>query len=217
VDIDPEKLQLAEFDSLDDGGFDPEQVRETLRKAAERIRELERDGVRSVGDSVNAVLELATKTGEELVDKANSDADAIRAAAETDSGRIADDAAEVAAKHIADGEKLAAEKVEAAQGQVDKIVTDAETEARDRATTVINDAQRRLDDLLAAERNVHDRLQAAMTDIQASLTRVGVDQAAELLLTVEEPTELEGASWADDNGGDGDSSNGKSESNRKSA
>ena len=42
---------------------------------------------------------------------------------------------------------------------------------------------------------MHDRIQAAMTDIQASVTRVGVSQEAELALTVEDPTGE--PSWAD--------------------
>jgi hypothetical protein len=50
--------------------------------------------------------------------------------------------------------------------------------------------------LLAAERDVHDRLHAAMTDIQASVSRVGVSQSAELALTVEDPNAE--VNWADD-------------------
>ena len=65
---------------------------------------------------------------------------------------------------------------------------------------VIKEAQQRLDRLLAAERDVHDRLQAAMSDIRNSVGRVGVDQDAELALTVEDPspTVAEDATWADD-------------------
>ena len=66
--------------------------------------------------------------------------------------------------------------------------------------TVINEAQQRLDRLLAAERDVHDRLQAAMDDIQASVSRVGVSQAAELALMVEDPTA--DLPWADASGDD---------------
>jgi hypothetical protein len=87
-----------------------------LRKAAERIRSLERDGVKSVSESVSAVLEQAVKSGEELVSA-------------------------------------------------------------------------------AAERDVHDRLSAAMTDMQASVSRVGVSQAEELALTVEDPSD--DVTWAD--------------------
>jgi hypothetical protein len=195
VDVTPEDLERAEFDSTD-GGFEPDAVRELLRKAAERMRALERGGVKSVSESVGAVLEQAVKSGEELVAPATKDGDAIRGAAEADATRIADDAAAVAAKRIAEGEKASAELVEAASTQVEEILATAEKNARDRSTQVINEAQQRLDRLLAAERDVHDRLQAAMTDIQASVSRVGVSQSAELALTVEDPNS--DVPWADD-------------------
>lgn len=195
MDVTPEDLERAEFDTAD-GGFDPDAVRELLRKAAARMRALEREGVKSVSDSVSAVLEQAVKSGEELVASATNDADAVRAAAETDAERIANDAAAVAAKSIADGEKAVAERLEAADQQVEGILAAAERSARERSTQVINEAQQRLDRLLAAERDVHDRLQAAMTDIQASVSRVGVSQAAELALTVEDPSSE--VAWADD-------------------
>ena len=195
MDVTPEDLERAEFDSAADG-FDPEGVRELLRKAAERMRALEREGVKSVSDSVSAVLEQAVKSGEELVASATADADAVRGAADNDAARIAHDAAEVAAKTIADGEKAAAEIVEAADKQVEEILATAEKNARERSAQVINEAQQRLDRLLAAERDVHDRLHAAMTDIQASVSRVGVSQSAELALTVEDPNAE--VNWADD-------------------
>jgi DivIVA domain-containing protein len=195
VDVTPEELERAEFDTADEG-FDPEAVRELLRKAAARMRALEREGVKSVSESVSAVLDQAVKSGEELVASATKDADAVRAAAEADAERIAGDAAAVAAKSIADGEKTAAERIEEAEKHVEEILATAEKNARERSTQVINEAQQRLDRLLAAERDVHDRLQAAMTDIQASVSRVGVSQAAELALTVEDPNS--DVAWADD-------------------
>ncbi|MEQ8841738.1 MAG: hypothetical protein RIB98_12235 [Acidimicrobiales bacterium] len=195
MDISPEDLERAEFDTTDNG-LDPDAVRDLLRKAAERMRVLERDGVKSVSSSVSAVLEQAVKSGEELVAAASKDADAVRTAAEHDAERIAKDAAAVAAKSIAEGEKASAELVEAADKQVEEILATAEKNARERSVRVINEAQQRLDRLLAAERDVHDRLQAAMTDIQASVSRVGVSQSAELALTVEDPNS--DVPWADD-------------------
>jgi len=195
VDVTPEDLERAEFETAD-GGFEPDAVRELLRNAATRMRALEREGVKSVSESVSAVLDQAVKSGEELVASATTDADAIRAAADVDAGRIAGDAAEVAAKSVAEGEKAAAELIEAGDKQVEEILAAAEKNARERSTQVINEAQQRLDRLLAAERDVHDRLQAAMTDIQASVSRVGVSQSAELALTVEDPNS--DVPWADE-------------------
>ena len=195
MDVTPEDLEQAEFATAEEG-FDPEAVRELLRKAAARMRAHEREGVKSVSESVSAVLDQAVKSGEELVASAEKDADAVRASAEGEAARIAKDAAEVAAKTIAEGEKASAEIIEAADKQVEEILAAAEKNARERSTQVINEAQQRLDRLLAAERDVHDRLQAAMTDIQASVSRVGVSQSAELALTVEDPNS--DVSWADD-------------------
>ncbi len=195
VDLTPEDLEKADFASAE-SGFDPDAVRDLLSRAAERLREVEREGVKSVSGSVSAVLDQAVKSSEELVATATSDAEAIRATAESDATRIGDDAAAVAAGVIAEGEKAAAERVDEADGQVEDILAKADADARDRSAKVINDAQQRLDRLLAAERDVHDRLQAAMADIHASVGRVGVSQDAELALTVEDP-EAEPA-WADD-------------------
>lgn len=195
VDLTPEQLERAEF-ATSDTGFEPDAVRELLRRAADRIRTLERDGVKSVSGSVGAVLEQAVKSGEELVASATTDAEAVRAAAEVDAARIASDAAAVAAKAIAEGEHSAAELVEAAESQSAEITANAEKEARGRSAQVINEAQQRLDRLLAAERDVHDRLQTAMADIQDSVTRVGVNQGAELALTVEDPAS--DLPWADE-------------------
>ena len=69
MEFSPEDLESAEFGSADEG-YDHDAARELLRKTAERIRELEREGVKSVSDSVSAVLEQAVKPGEDLVSSA---------------------------------------------------------------------------------------------------------------------------------------------------
>jgi len=158
VEVTPEALERAEFDSTG-AGFDPDAVRELLRKAADRIRSLERDGVRSVSESVSAVLDQAVRSGEELMAAARNDADAVRFAADA---------------------------------QVDEILAAAENTARDRAAQVTKDAQLRLDRLLEAEREVHDRLQTTMSDILEFVSRVGVNQPAEFALKTEEPGDRPG-------------------------
>ncbi|MDG2028884.1 MAG: hypothetical protein P8J50_17420 [Acidimicrobiales bacterium] len=75
-------------------------------------------------------------------------------------------------------------------------MTAAEKDARERSTKVIHEAQQRLDRLLAAKRDVHDRPQAAMADIHASVSQVGVSQTDELALTVEDPDGE--VAWAED-------------------
>lgn len=199
MDFDPKALSINAVDTVDEGGLDPDQVRALFEQATERIRELERKGVRGVGESVSAVLDQATRSGEELIEHARADADRIREVATADAEHITAEAAEVAAHQIAEGESAAAKAVEEAESRAATLVGDAEAEARERATTVINDAQQRLDRLLAAERNVHDRLKAAMNDIKESVAKVGVDQTPELMLTVADPdAPLDELHWRDD-------------------
>ncbi len=201
MDLTPKQLELAEFSVLDDGGFAPGEVRALLRQVAEHLRGLQNEGIRSVADSVEAVLHQAVKSGEEIVACANTDADAIRKAAEADTVRISDGAAKVAARTIADGEKAIADRMAAAAAEIEKMMSEAETAARARSASVISKAQQRLDRLLAAERDVHDRVTAALDDIHESLAGAGIEQSHELALTVEDP-EIDDpaseASWADD-------------------
>ena len=107
MDPTPEELERADFSTID-AGYDPDAVRGLLRKAADRIRALERDGVKSVSASVTAVLDQAVRSGEDLVAEATRDAEAIRNAARADAERITTDAGEVAARAVADGEHRAA-------------------------------------------------------------------------------------------------------------
>jgi succinate dehydrogenase/fumarate reductase flavoprotein subunit len=164
VDVTPEELERAAFESVD-GRLDPDAVRRMLRRAAERIRMLEREGVKGVANSVGAILEQAMTSADAIIAAAKSDADAIRSAADADAAR----------------------RTEAAAAEVDAIIAAAEQSAREHSIQVISDAQARLDRLLAAEREVHDRLHAAMTDLQSSVSRLGGSQSAELALTIDEP------------------------------
>jgi len=201
MDLTPEQLELTEFSVLDDGGYAPDEVRTLIRRIAEHLRGLQSEGVRGVADSVGAVLDQAVKSGEDIVARANADADAIRTAAEADSERISEDAAEVAAKAIAAGELAVADSMAAAKEDIDKMMLEADAAARARSAAVISRAQQRLDRLLAAERDVHDRVTAALSDIHESLARAGIEQSRELALTVEDPETddpASTASWADD-------------------
>lgn len=165
MDVTPEALERAALDTAD-GSADPGVVCEVLRRAAERIRVLEREGVRGVPHSVGAILEQAVTSADALVEAARSDADAIRAA----------------------GDDEAARRIDAANAEIEEIIGTAERRARDHSMQVISDAQQRLDRLLAAERDVHDRLHAAMTDLQASVSRVEGSQSAEPAPTVDKPS-----------------------------
>jgi cell division septum initiation protein DivIVA len=163
VDVTPEDLERAALDA-EDGRIDPDAIRALLRRAAERIRTLEREGVKGIPTSVGAILEQAVASADALIAAAKRDADAIRATGESESTR----------------------RVDAANAEVDAIIGSAEQRARDHSAQVISDAQQRLDRLLAAERDVHARLHTALTDLQASVSGLGGSQSAELALTMDE-------------------------------
>lgn len=201
MDLTPEQLENAKFRVLDDGGLAPDEVRALLRQVAARLRGIERQGVRGVSAAVSAVLDQAVKSSEEILSGANSDAKAVRKAAVADAVKINDEARQVAANTIAEGEKKSADRIIATQSEIDQIMADADSAARARSSVVISKAQQRLDRLLAAERDVHDRVTAALDDIQNSLAKAGIDQSRELDLTVEDPgidDPASEANWADD-------------------
>ncbi len=206
MDLRPEDLEQADLAAVEEGGLDPAAVMDLLRRAAERIRTLEQDGVRAVGGTVADMLDQAVKSADELREEAEAAAAHLRAEAEVEGARMKEEAAALAAKQIGDAERAVAEMIESATAEADALRETAERDAVERATAVINQAQRRLDRLLAAERDVHDRLQAAMTDIQTSVARVGVQQAEELALTIEDPdlSAVDEATWADDDRSDED-------------
>lgn len=185
----PDELESVDID-------DPKAVKQALADAAARIRELEQEGVRAVGGTVAEMLNQAAKLGDEILDKAKADAQTTRSAAEAAAGAtqanaaaeaqaIVDAATAQAATIQADAQETAAGTITRATTAADGIAAKADAIAR--STQVISDAQERLDRLLTAERDVHDRLQAAMSDIQTSVLRVGVSQDGELDLTVEDP------------------------------
>ena len=97
-------MQSGDLDSIDLD--DPAAVKQALADAATRIRDLERDGVHAIGGVVAEMLDHAAKSGDEILDRARDDAQAIRAAAESAAADVVDQAnatAEgIAAKAAAD-------------------------------------------------------------------------------------------------------------------
>ena len=130
MEVTPEALERAEFDSTD-AGFDPNAVRELLRKAADRIRALERDGVKNVSESVSAVLDQAVRSGEALMTAARNDADAVRSAADAQVDEILA-AAENAARD------RAAQVINEAQLRLDRLL-EAKRDVHDRLQTTMSD------------------------------------------------------------------------------
>lgn len=93
--------------------------------------------------SIESLLGGTRTEVDRLIATAHVDAESIREAAR-------DDAAQITAE---------------AKSLVDEIIREAEIEARTRSAEVLREAQQRLDDLLASERAVHDRIQETMADL----------------------------------------------------
>jgi len=169
-------MQSGDLDSIDLD--DPAAVKQALADAATRIRDLERDGVHAIGGVVAEMLDHAAKSGDEILDRARDDAQAIRAAAES----------------------AAADVIDQANATAEGIAAKAAADAIERSAQVITDAQQRLDRLLDAERDVHDRLQAALADIQASVLRVGVSPEPKKPFTIEDdpPSVVHETLWGDE-------------------
>jgi DivIVA domain-containing protein len=161
-------------------GYDPDEVRAFLK-------ELINAGLKpspvfaEVGDQVAELLETAHRT-----------ASSIEAQGRDDAARVTEEAAAAAAEQLAEiGAKQAEADalVAAASAKATQLVTDAEAIAanvtaeadraaatlreeaearlRERATTVIESAKRRLVKLLDAEREVHARLSSALASVNA--------------------------------------------------
>lgn len=133
-------------------------------------------------------------------DEAATRAAQLVADAETQASSVLKDAQAHAEQVTSSAEAQAAALLADAQtGSQDHLVQ-AEDEARLRSSTIIAQAQSRLDKLLGAERDVHDRLVAASADIRVAIGRVAGRQAAEIELTTEDPTiDIDRAApWNDD-------------------
>jgi F0F1-type ATP synthase membrane subunit b/b' len=124
VDLTPEDLERAEFDTTEEG-FDPEQVRVLLTHAAERIRELEEK---------SAVIDL-TEDAAELAARRITEADQLAA------GRIAyaeRQAEEMVAAAEADARSRAGAVLSEAQRRLDRMLA-AERDVHDRLKAAVTD------------------------------------------------------------------------------
>ena len=119
-------------------------VRTLLRRAEERLRDLETRGVEQLSASVETVVADARDAASRLIVEAETRAEAIRAPARAD-----------AARTLAE-----------ADARVEAVIRDAENQAADRSAAVLREAQDRLDALLASEREIHERIQHTMSSLQ---------------------------------------------------
>jgi DivIVA domain-containing protein len=124
VDLTPEELERSEFDTTDQG-FDPDQVRAVLTRAAERIRELEER---------SSVIDL-TEDAAELAARRITEADQLAA------GRIAyakRQAEELLAAAEADALSRAGTVLSEAQRRLDRMLA-AERDVHDRLKAAVAD------------------------------------------------------------------------------
>ncbi len=199
---------------------------EADRYATERTAEADRhaDQVRSDADAdaaqqlaesraiseqlrIDAATEL--EEAQSLATRIRSEADEVhrtvassvveqRTLADRESSELRAQAAETAARTVADAERRASELVTAAEHRAAAIFESAEDDAATRSATVLSQAQERLDIMLTAERQVHDRLQAALEDLRAAISKVAGRHPAEAqLTTLDLDAELPPVTWAD--------------------
>ncbi len=121
-----------------------------------------------------------------------------RTLVDQESSELRSQAAETAARTVADAERRASDLVAAAEQRAASMLESAEDDAATRSTTVLSQAQERLDIMLTAERQVHDRLQAALEDLRAAISKVAGRHPAEAqLTTLDLDAELPPVNWAD--------------------
>ena len=96
-----------------------------------------------------------------------------RAQAEKDSAELRDNAKETAAKLVAEAEATASRLIDSAKVQANEEEVAAQERAQARSSEILNQAQQRLDLILATERRTHDRLVAALVEVQSAVDLVG--------------------------------------------
>ena len=157
-------------------GYDIVQVRDFLREIASEMRERQRvrDQLAQTGDG-EAAGEVEAK---KIISNAKGTAAGIIADARAQANAVGTDPSSERAEEIRANELLAD-----ARAQAESILEQSEVRARERSGVVIAEAQARLDQLLAEERDVRARLESRKTS-----SGVGAGPAAIAPLGFADPT-----------------------------
>lgn len=113
------------------------------------------------------VLAEAQVEAERVRAEAQVEAERTVAAAQAEAERLVRTGEEEALAFRAEQESIATARLEEADARATAVLEDAEALARERVTTIIENARVRLQRLLDAEREVHVRLAAAFSSIEA--------------------------------------------------
>jgi DivIVA domain-containing protein len=191
---DPDEVRTF-LQELAEAGLRPSPVFEQLGESVADLLE-------TAHRTAQSIESHARDDAERLV----ADAEAAKAEAEADAQRVRDEAETAAAERLAEAERIRAEAdaaVVEASAKATQLVADAEAiaanvaaesdhlaqaridaaeeQARERATTVIESAKRRLRKLLEAEGEVHARLVAALASVNAEAGQPLMREDEELL------------------------------------
>ena len=86
---------------------------------------------------------------------------------------MVENAEETASKLLAEAEATAARLIESARVRAYDEEVAAQERAQERSTEILNQSQERLDLILATEKRTHERLVAALREVQAAVDLVG--------------------------------------------
>ena len=177
----PEQIDRQPFKMSRRGGYDIVQVRDFLREIAAEMRErqqvrerLAKNGddeakaeeqakasIRDAKAQADAAIRTAEAQAETAIREADEKAEASIREAEARAAEIIADAEQTAGSAAADAK--AQRVLAAAESEAEALVDGAETRARARSASVLAEAQVRLDELLAQERELRRKINRQTT------------------------------------------------------
>ena len=153
--------------------------------------------VRAAAEEASRVLRSeAEERAAKIIGEAEEAARKRRARVDENAQETLATAESQAAKIVADAEARASRMVDLATLKADELEKSANGRALERSTEVLNNAQDRLDVILAAERRVHERLLLALNELQGAVDLVG-GESSPLLARTDQPARATPANAAD--------------------
>lgn len=155
--VNPSEIAAKDF-PIARKGYDVDAVRAFLEELA---------GSPLLSRSPDAAMAVAHVEADRVVAEAAVEAERIVAAAQAQAECLVHEAVAQSQAHCAAQEHLAADRLDEASRRATALLEQAEQLAKERTTTIIENARVRLQRLLDAEREVHVRLAAAFSSIEA--------------------------------------------------
>ena len=143
---------------------------------AKRVRAEADEAVRilraEAEESANRLTGEAEEAVRRLTERAKKETTALVADAEERASKQIADAEERAAKMVAEAEATASSLLENAKVRAEEDELAAQERAQQRSTEILNQSQERLDLILETERRTHERLLAALAEVQTAVDLV---------------------------------------------